>query len=56
MNDPNKHVHIYVYLLTFMKFISHLQEGETLYDMYHTRRSLHKRVYQHRVVKAVDIM
>ena len=32
------------------------KEAETLYDMFHTRRALHKRAYQHRVCIAVELM
>ncbi|CAI5647719.1 unnamed protein product [Oreochromis niloticus] len=32
------------------------QEVANLYDMFHTRNSLHRRAYQHRVTKSVEIM
>ena len=32
------------------------KEVENLYEVYHTRESLHRRVYQHRVSKACEIM
>ena len=33
-----------------------LQEVYNLYEMFHTRYSLHKRAYQHKVVKGVELM
>ncbi|XP_068216450.1 deoxynucleoside triphosphate triphosphohydrolase SAMHD1-like [Palaemon carinicauda] len=32
------------------------KEVDTLYDMFHTRRTLHRTAYQHRVVKIIDLM
>ena len=33
-----------------------LKEWFNLFDMYYTRFTLHRRAYQHQVVKAVEIM
>lgn len=33
-----------------------IQEAENVYDMFHVRYQMHKRVYQHRVVRVIDAM
>ncbi|CAI5647708.1 unnamed protein product [Oreochromis niloticus] len=38
------------------RFIMFAREVANLYDMFHTRNSLHRRAYQHRVTKSVEIM
>ena len=32
------------------------QEAFDMYQMFHTRHSLHRKAYQHKAVQAVDIM
>lgn len=34
----------------------HAKEVYNVYEMFHTRYSLHKQVYSHRVVKAIEYM
>ena len=47
----NGHKQVYVYLV----YIS-LQEVSNLYEMFHTRSTLHRRAYQHKTSNVIELM
>src|SRR5437868_5175534 len=47
---------MYVYMYINKQVCFHVKEAYALYELFHTRYSLFKQVYSHRVVKSIEYM